>query len=800
MSDFLKVALPFAAPLATAMFAPSSFAEGSLGFTVEEIVVTAQRREQSLQDVPVSISALDSDTLERNGVAGLHDIGNLMPGVTIGNSQSARSTSSIRGIQSNAFGFGLEESVPFYLDGVYLGSGFSTLGELMDIQQIEVLKGPQGTLFGRNASAGAINVRTVRPSDELEGEVSLNVGNYGLLTTKLSGNAPLMDDRLLIRGGVSKTERDGWQLNTETGDRDGYEMDRQSAYVKGVFLASDDVEVEFSADWSDQDDHSGYFSIAEANSTFSPIYAAFANPYSFSSSSGTSGNYAAASNGFYTNYGFGVTAVAPADEVDSRNKKEIRGASVKVTWDVNDESTFTSVTSYRESTGYLGTDGDGSNLGLVNSVQETSIEEINQEFRFSVSNDLADWFVGFNAYRQDFRADRTVSLSGMIPAARLAPILFSAGVTPAAVAALHAASNTALTEVSSGENATSSYGLYSDVIWHLSDRMNLTVGARYTYDEKEFEQLATDNNTYLGDGLLFPNLDQLANPEDYKVSDSWGNLSGRIVLDYALTDTSLAYVSLAQGYKSGGFNTARTVELTSGGFRYPEGASEPFEEETNVNFELGYKSTLMDNRLRFNTSLFAYEYSDLQFLLSDASSPITQTINASKVNGYGLDTDILFAATENLSVFANIAYMQAEYGEDVLDASGAVRVEQGSETPMTPELSGTIGFDLRTHLEGVGELRGNLSYTYTGSHLQSNIDITQDFSDSTNASGAYSVVNGRISLLTLDDAFEVAVWGKNITNEYYAHTVTGTASSTAGVMTHVPAEPRTYGVSLAYSF
>lgn len=781
--------------------------EGEL-FALEEIVVTAQRREQSLQDVPIAVSAVDTDTLKQNGLTGLQDLGSIVSGVKLGNSQASESVSSIRGIRSRGFGFGLEESVPIYLDGVYLGSGYNTLGELMDVTQIEVLKGPQGTLFGRNASAGAINIRSARPNEELSGKVSMNLGNYDLVITKLSGNIPVIEDTLMIRAGYQQTQRDGWQTNVVSVEKDGYETDRWSGYVKGLWLASDDLEVEFSADWSRHDDHSGYVSVEGVNTTFENVYNTFVDSASYTSSS--SHDFAAGGDPITSTLALITNGLVPdstprsigvADAVDPERSRKIRGASVKVTWDVSEEATLTSVSSYRKSSSSLATDSDGSNLGMSASFTDTSYEEMNQEFRFNISNDVADWFVGFNAYRQNTNYSFVNESSGLVAASRLTRhiLLGGGGGTGVLVATIA----NPISEESAGKNTTTSYGLYSDVIWHLTDRMNITVGARYSYDEKVYEQGVTANDSWSGQGILFPNLAQLENAADAKMDESWSNLSGRIALDYALNEDALVYVSLAQGYKAGGFNTTRTVQQTtstSGVFVMPGSAAEPFDEETNLNFEVGLKSTLMDGRMRFNTSAFAYEYKDLQFLLSDSEVPVARTINASKVDGYGVDVEMMFAATEDLTLSMNLAYLQSEFGEDVVDRNGDLVIENGAETTFSPEVSGSIGVDYRHALGDLGELRTNLTYSYYGTHMQRDIQVGDNFPDGVGKEDAYQTFNGRISLLSHDGMWEVAIWGKNLTDEYYNAMLSTGAGVTAGIVASVPSEPRTYGVNLEYNF
>lgn len=773
------------ATLALALSATGTQAQQQM---LEEVVVTAQKREQSLQDIPLALQALSSDTLKQNGIATLSDISNISPGVKIADSQGAFSSAAIRGVNSFAFGFGLEESVPFYLDGVYLGNGSSMLGDLMDIQQIEVLKGPQGTLFGRNASGGAINVRTNRPNEEFEGSLKVGAGNYDLRTTQGILNVPLVEDTLYLRGGFSTRDRDGWQTNVTTGEEDGFAQDRWSGNIKALWLASDTLEVELTSDWSNQNDHTGYESInaVRPTATWNLVYSQ-ASPESFYDE--RNNDFASGDAGFSImlpdgSGGFITTPIIPAEAVDIAQKRKIRGNGLKVTWDISPAMSLTSITSYRQAETYQGLDADGSDLGVVHSATTGSTEEYNQELRLNYTGDRVDWFAGLNAYRQDRDAKFFVSASSLVALGQIG----DAGL------------GTNINETSAGFNKTESYAIFGDATWHTTERLNITAGLRYSYDAKSYRLQDMGNDTFNGGGILFPNADQLASADMQAVHDNWNNLSGRLAVDYQLNDNVMLYASISQGYKSGGFNTTLTMENTGGGFVTPEHATEPFDEETNINYEIGLKSDWLDNRIRLNSSIFQYVYQDLQILMGDSSSPVSRTINASEVTGRGWETDLTFMATENLSLLLNLSLLDAEYSDDVLDAQGTLRFEKGSERPWAPEVSGLIGVDYQAHLADLGTLRANLTYSYTGDHYQRSPSITEDIATSANEQKAYSVLNGRLSFYTEAEHWELALWGKNLLDEHYRSFINGSTLSTGGILQTVIGEPRTFGLEAIYNF
>ena len=477
ISNYLGVS---ALIISAGSFPQAGRGQDNTGLQLEEVVVTAQRREQKLQNVPVAVSVIDKDTLKKAGLTGLDDIGNIVSGVIIGSGQASQSAASIRGINSFPFGFGVESSVAFYVDGIYLGAGYAVLGELMDIQQIEVLKGPQGTLFGRNASAGAVNIRTVRPNDELSANVSVIAGNYDLRSLQVSGNLPLVEDTLLLRGGISRKQRDGWQTNVVTGKEDGYQIDRWSTYVKALWLASENVEVDFRGDYTDQNDHPGYVSIAAVVDTFAPYYAQ-ADVNSFSKKNQT--DFAAGSAGFT----FSGIPVEPATATNLERTREIGGLSTKVIWEISDTLEFQSLSSYRRSEGTSGADGDGSNLGMLNTYIDSTTTEYNQEFRINSSNEISDWYAGVNIYNQNIERDFRVNFSGLVA---FAQSIFAGN--PVDTLLL----GQPVSELSSGENITDSYAVFGDYIWHATERLNLTVGLRYSFDEKKFEQYENANSSH----------------------------------------------------------------------------------------------------------------------------------------------------------------------------------------------------------------------------------------------------------------------------------------------------------------
>ena len=755
-------------PLALAITATSMPVLAQSVSTLEEIVVTAQKREQSLQDVPIAVTVLGADFIKQTGATTLSDIAKSTPGLSLTDTQSEDTAIYLRGIGSGDFGYSSDESIPVYLDGVYLGSGSALIGDLLDITQIEVLKGPQGSLFGRNAVGGAVSVTTAKPSNELEGSASIDIGNYNLRTAKGVLNLPVIEDKLLARVAISKRDRDGWQTNSATGVKDGYAQDRWSARAKLLWLINDDLELEISSDWLQENDHSGYYHVLGGD--FAPLLSP--------ETSNLSGQTANNGNGFLAidpNTGSLIFDGPQGQGVDYGLKRRVRGNAAKLQWHINDALSLTSVSSYRQLSSAISEDNDGSEFHVLNVRAFEDNEEYSQELRLNgVQGDL-DWFVGLSAYKSDIDGRVTDSFGALI-----------IGET--------------FDEVAKVKAKTESYALFGDAIWSITEKTKLTVGFRYSYDSKS-QDIRNPNPV----GLLFAGsaqfLDENGNPDPSLASShkNWSNISPRFVLDHYLNDDTLVYAGVSQGYKSGGFNSFPTVD-TSGntvipGTSFPAvpfGSTEPFEEERITNYEAGIKSTLLNQRLRFNASVFYYDFTDLQFLIGQGV--VTRASNAGKANGKGVDIETTYLLSDDLTISTNISWLDTEYGSDVVEFGNKLIVKKGQDLTLAPKLSGNINLDYATSFEDIGELRINLNYSYTGDRRHGNKTDNPIYREKSSA-----LLNGRVALTPEDAQWEVALWGKNLSNETSIETFGGVTDD-FGFISARRNEPRTYGINLNFYY
>jgi len=769
------------------------------GYALEEIIVTAQKRVESLQDVPIAISAFEGDFLDRANITNISDIAAHTPGFSSSAANPVSPQIFMRGIGTDDFGIASDPSVGLFIDGVYYGRAGGAITDLEDVQRIEVLKGPQGTLFGRNTIGGAISITTERPSDEVEGSVSVKLGKYDNKSISATFNTPIVEDKLHVRGSVKKTRQGGWQSNLQDGRDDGANTNNASGRLSLTWMPTEVVDVTLKNNWSRTDENFGYQkalnvmgqdSVASANAVLQGFAAAAGYaPQTID---------AVALDPINFDLGRADTAVAGGPSVFDRH---LRGHSVRIDWNLNENYELTSVSAYRD---YTLTTAEPSGLSLdVFSTRAASeeVETYSQELRLNASFDTIEWFIGLSAFREDsaISTEATARISDPFIASLIGAVWgvpFDVFYT--------------LDETSTASNRTDSYAAFGDTTWDLTEDWSLSLGLRYTYDKKAFGLnnpgfvgVELDSNPDLAAsgilvwenlGVVFPsNLDGVGEPVVDKQQDNWENLSGRVVLSHDFSEDIQSYFSVAQGYKSGGFNTVPGVNPAT--FEISNAAFAP---EEVISYELGIKSSLLDSRLRVNAALFQYEYSDLQVVSEDPSSLAAVILNAGQATGTGLELDIAYLATENLQLSASMAWLEAEY--DQFRISDSVNLK-GQELNRAPTFSGSLGLDYNIAIEMPGEVRLTANYSYTGEQRYTptlGSDVIAD--DSKLAiEGAYGLVSGKISYISENQDWEVSLWGTNLTDEQYL-AERGTPAAAFGFVYGRMGAPRMYGAEVKYSY
>lgn len=812
------------APLALAQGSGADEEEAS---TLDKITVTAQKREEALQDVPVVVTALSEKMLQDNGVRDIKDLQQLVPGLTVTSTQSeSLTTARIRGIGTVGDNAGLESSVGVVIDGVYRprnGVGFGDLGEL---ERIEVLKGPQGTLFGKNTSAGVINVVTKRPSYQQSAEAELTVGNYG--TVGVSGSyGDAFNDMSAFRIYAAKRKRDGYlDVRTGSGPRTETEDQTQDFHTfRGqlLFEPSDTLDILLTGDFSNRDE-----SCCSAVTIVRGPTAAILDALSSD------------------------TGVAPVADPFARRAWSNRttaqymkdqGVSGQVDWETPwfGGATFTSVTAQRKWSSTNGIDFDYSTADLIyrNPTEGDNFsrfDTFSQEFRLTGSSEKLDWLVGAFYADENLKRNEAYRVGNAyepyLSIALLSRINPALAASPTAPLFLAQASGRPFGTVFAGHAASDRYeqqsksiGLFTNNTWHVNDALDLTLGLRYTSEKKELASRYSNPNGGLGCAAMLSNPGQVVAAlvaRGLSVAQAsaaapqvvgfaclpWTNVrhngrstdqsreekewSGTFKAAYRFNEHAMGYFSAARGYKAGGFNLDRVQSnngLSSGTAGIVPVNDTSFPGEFVDSFELGTKTTWLGGNLLLNATLFHQTYTDFQLNSFLGTSFVVRSIP--EVVSQGLDAELLWK-TGGWMVQTGLTYADTKYGDDLLpDADLALL--PGSRASFAPKwsLTGSVGYewDFGSNLEASAHLGAKYMSDYnTGSDL-----------DPEKQQDGYSVLNARVILGRRDGRWDVELWSQNLTDaEYYqvafdAPLQTGTWNAFLGA-------PRTYGVTLRVKY
>jgi iron complex outermembrane recepter protein len=763
-------------------------------FAIEEIIVTAQKREQSLQEIPMSVSALSSDTLKNSGIESVEDIKTLVPALNIFTSNSpAQSSISIRGAGTSAADPTLEPSVGVFVDGVFMPRSIFGLSDLVDIDRVEILLGPQGTLYGKNTNSGVISVHTKGAPESFEMDTEQTFGDYDLQDTKLSLGG-MITDELGYRFAARNRRRDGWIEDVDNGNEYN-QIDKQSYRGQLFWNPNDQLSVRAIAYHSLSDSHQSQDEVGL--NTGSAYYAYVASHL--------------AANGL----------TAPNSDVKDRKvtpseggggRVEVQGTSVQVDYDF-DSFTLTSITAYQEwEQDNAFTDNDGTRLDISSLDYRFNEQNISQEIRItSPGGETIDWVGGFFYYNSDLeggsKSDNFSSSGYGLPGITTTNPLGGPDI-PLHVAGDHYKWHQTF--------KSESYALFGQATWNITDATSLTAGLRYGYENKEFT-VYTDSfdadgtpfrvanlldGSYTG-GVFLPSISgqaDLNDALDQKDDRSETDVTGMLSLSHFIGD-QMVYATIATGSKSGGFNGA------PGSMAIEDRA---YDTEETTNYEIGTKLDLWDGRARVNLAYFYTEYKSFQATTFDPVTVEFGVINAGKQVTQGVDLDATVMATENLTLSAKVEYLDARYKDftgancaptsgEFIDSNGDC-VLDGERMEYAPNWSGSVSADYIYPLDASEiYVHGDLSFK------------TKHISDPTRSAASVDtrqeIFNARLGWR--NDSWDISLWGKNLTNDQYATAHTGNfvanvfATADGGLsQTNYRRwlnEPSTWGLTLRYS-
>ncbi|MBA3999673.1 TonB-dependent receptor [Brevundimonas sp.] len=779
--------------------------------SVDEIIVTAQKREQSLQDVPIVVTSLSQQVLEDAGVRDIKDMQILTPGLTVTSTTSETiTTARIRGVGTVGDNPGLESSVGVVIDGVYRprnGVGFGDLGEM---SRIEVLKGPQGTLFGKNTSAGVINIITEAPSFQpgFEGEVT--GGNFGAWGVSASATGPLSEN-IAGRLYVAARQRDGF-YDVDTGDgprtmTEDQTQDFWTARGQLLILPSDLASIRLIADYSKREEFCCVASQIRVGPTFGFINA-------LSNGQGQAAPVTGGSFGPAPGYDFVPYSRTAYSNRDTGQEIEDYGFSAEVNADIESwNATVTSVTAWRSWESVNGMDVDFTGADLIYRNQDGNfgfgIDTLSQELRLAGSTANFDWLIGGFYARENLSRDDSYFLgadynpylsflfTATVPAAlggpnpgRIQCFTDPTGFNPLCAAGLAPPNPLAPTQiVGQGvddhySQTSETFAIFTNNTWRVTDAFELTLGLRWTQDEKDL-QVQQDNINGNGAACLGALANQgSASPTPTSALGAlclpWSNpfydnravtenftedaFSGTFKAAYRLNDSLMIYGSYARGYKGAGYNLDRVQTGV-----IPD-ASLYFPAETVDSWELGFKSTLFNRSLLFNATLFDQTFEDFQLNTFLGTAFVVESIP--ELNSTGVDMDMLwFTPVEGLTLNGGLTYTDTTYGNftaaDLINPSrfGPLSLLPGAQMSFAPEWSVTGGMSYERSLGNGLMGRFNLSAKYSSEYNTGSDLLPAKMQD------AFTLVNGRIGFGAEDRSWMLEVWGQNLTDEEYYQVV-----------------------------
>lgn len=706
-----------------------------------DIVVTAQRRSESAQRVPIAIAAFSAEQLRATGTASLPQIAQLTPGLQFQSVGSA-SVPFLRGVGNTSTVIGSEAATAIYVDGVYVSNQSVAYMSLPNVASIEVAKGPQGTLFGRNATAGVIQIRTRRPSQNTAVELNAGYGNYDTFEGSLYATTGLSNNAAIDLSLYGLDQRKGWGKNLVNG-QDVFTHSDYAARSRLLFTPTTDTEVNVAIDFERITNDVGFANRLPRAGELGQTERALLTGYQFT-------------GGFYD----------VAQDFDSGSRTKTYSASLDVLHHFG-KIDVRSITAGRRTTVDQFVDFDvtpAPNAALILPISDRTFSQELQILSSENSDSAFKWIAGLYYYYQKGRYDgqQYGTLFTLPPALAAEPTqrIFL-----------------------DSTQTTNSYAAFGQGTYALGGATNLTAGLRYTSDRRCLD--ATQSNPAFATPLL---------PLHQEGCQTFPKLTWRGALDHRFSKNVMVYAQYSRGFKSGYFNS-QSLQSAPGGNRSVPLAVLP---ETIDAYEVGFKSDLLDRRLRLNMSAFYYDYKNLQVnAFIDPTNRIT--INAAAATIKGLEAEIQLVPVSGLNLSFSGAYLQASY-EDFPGAPTftprtgppwGLAVSQfnaaGNDLPNSPRFSGSASATYRT--EGFG---GKFSFNST---LYYNSGFSFDPQNRLKQS-QFALLSGNIGWSTADDHFAISVWGNNLTNRR----VLATANPIAGGDALTPRSPRTYGVRLSAKF
>lgn len=818
---------------------------------LEKITVTAQKRVQNLQEVPVSVTAFSGDAMSESVIKDIYDLNTNVPGFGSFQSQSATNSSfSIRGVGTSSQNFGLESSVGLYVDGVFRARQNSMINNLVDVEAVEILRGPQGTLFGKNTPSGAVLVRTVAPShDGNDGFFEATVGNYGLVNYSGAASISAIDDVLAFRVTAFGSQRDGIVSDVgknDFGDDVVNDRDRWGARFQALYTPSDDVSLRIIADYAEIDEICCGAPVFLSNNRVNP--------------NGQIGTDLALPS-------LGGTVIEGGDKFFDReiavsflpeSTMEDKGLSAELNWDLSDNLSLVAISAYRSFESFDLIDSDFTDADLFGTRNDAEQSSFSQELRLDYTSENLNAIIGLYYFQQDLDLDYSlftdtlfneffIASSGtqdLIDGINAVSAATGGFIAPAATAA---PAGTGFDHIAEQEHE--SYAIFGQFDYKINDEWTVTAGLRYTDETKDlstrFSEVGPGIDGLEQDTSLWPNPNtavptllgilggqiDLTDPAQLVAAQQtfapfadpgWGflllgtttrpradivetleddQITGTLKLSWQPDRDTLVYGSFGTGYKSGGTNTDRITE----------GFNPIFEAETSQSFELGFKKDFVDQNLRINAAAHYTTVDDFQ-----ANTFTGNGFNLQNAGDYeisGLELEMTWLPMDDLEINLGYALVNAEYetferGNCWVAYTWHTGVDDPGRVNPTDQFCDRSGDRPAGEPENYAVLKVKKELDFSDSiytYLQAEYSYTSDIildgsSDPFAVQDSYNLLNLRLFMNFLDYDMDVIFWGRNVTDEEYVNRTIFNTPIQEGKLNGYVAEPATYGVTIKKRF
>jgi iron complex outermembrane receptor protein len=686
----------------------------------EEIVVTAEKRETALLDAPLAVAAIPTQQLERQGISSLEDVQNVTPSLTYG-SFSSFSIVSLRGISTDFGTISAEPSVATFQDGVYLGASSAQSAPSFDLQRIEVLRGPQGTLYGRNSTGGAINFITRDPTFTPEMNGAVTLGDYDRVTADFGVSGPLgLHDTLAGRLSVRYDAHDDRRQNDFVGGADADDLESRSATGSLLIRPDDNTKIVLRADYMNRDTSQPYERIDDSLGFNALIFGG-----SFTPNPGSTTHF--------------------RNDTPTSTNFEVWGASATGDFNIGD-MTLRSISAYRQNTVTAVEDWDGSDAFILANNDTDTTRQFTQEFNLLGSMGAMDWVLGAFYYSAEGTTFFDLT-GGAIGLAGANSLTFAA------------------------QQDSESWAGFGQATYHLTDRLNVTGGIRYTRDEKTMRQQIL--------------IDHVIDTCGATTNDSWNAITGTVSADYHVTDDAILYGRVSRGYKAGGINAGACADT--------------FDPEYVNAFETGLRGGIFNHQLSGAITVFYYDYKDLQFTTWGNTAATIDNVGGAKIAGLELEYNFRPAFFHGFHVDGSVSYLHSEYNDQmVMDPflTGPYQIG-GNQLVRAPEWRANIGVEYTFALPGESDLTLRAESAYSD-HYFNDIFNGKAALQSASREPSYTISNFRVIWQPSGHNYEIQAFVENIEGNQYAYR-RFISSSFGGVIGQF-SPPRTAGVRISTHF